>query len=125
MAKFDKLGEEGAGEGGFSPLALPEGRGWDGEAGSWPGGLCVPVLAAVPSLREQGVLGLECWVVSCVGVTRRGEERRSQVLYVLISAAATALPHCHGKFGWKTGPGDGERGSKWGRRGCEEHLHLP
>lgn len=101
---------EGAGMGrlGHSQLCLQAGT----------GGLCVPTLAAVPPLREQGVLGLECW-------KPRGDRRGARVLYVLISAAVTTLPHCHGKFGWRAGPGDGEQGSKWGRRGCGDKLHLP
>lgn len=108
MAKFDKLGEAGAGEGGFSPPASPQGRGWDGEVGSWPvlppgwdrRALCAhPGCSAIPG-------GAAC---AGVGVleTHRGQEKCSQVLYVLISAAVTTAV---GNF-------SGEQGLEMGNRG--------
>lgn len=52
----------------------------------------MPILAAVPSLREQGVLGWSAGNSPRALLGGGYPEGCSQVLYVLISAAVTALP---------------------------------
>lgn len=133
MAKFDKLGEAGAGS--FSPPAFHEGRGWGAQAlghgqflppvqDGTTNGLHVPVLAMVPALGEWGAMGSAPCGEAGEHLARRGwkplpgspgvgypEGQEVMLLGFIVDARSFYLPTTlsHRKLGWKAASERGNR----------------